>query len=180
MFLDKSRIPCEKLNDPRLKKIEEDVLQAMQVSTYRRHSCLHEAAHGVYLVRAGAKRLIYHGPVAIYDAESDTFDIGDAGIQGDFGEHGVNCDPLKMARWYVAGGVATRILTAWSDEEGDGRDFEEFVRQCPLLIQEISREGISELWEQAKKDVERDLRSPAFRQELWRRARDFEAWLSRI
>jgi len=50
----------------------------MQVSTYRLHVCLHEAAHGVYLERAAAKRLIYDGPVAIYDAESDTFDVGDA------------------------------------------------------------------------------------------------------
>lgn len=46
----------------------------------------------------------------------------------------MNCDPLKMARWYVAGGVATRALTAWPDEEGDGRDFEGFG-SVPYLFQ---------------------------------------------
>jgi hypothetical protein len=49
MFLDKSRIPFEKLDDPRLKENEKEVLEAMQNPTYRLHVCLHEAAHGVYL-----------------------------------------------------------------------------------------------------------------------------------
>ncbi len=138
MFLDKSRIPFEKLDDHRLKKAEEEVLESLQDSTYRLHSCLHEAAHGVYLERAGAKRLVCHGPVAFYDAESDAFDIGTAGLEGDFGEHGVDCDLLAMARWYVAGGVATRSLTAWNDEEGDGRDFEEFIRECLRLVSGIT------------------------------------------
>lgn len=180
MFLDKSRIPLEKLDDPRLKEKEDEVLQAMQDYTYRLHTCLHEAAHGLYLERAGAKNLIYHGPVAFYDAEIDTFDIGTAGIEGNFGEHGVNCDSLAMARWYVAGGAVTRKLTGWLDDEGDGRDFETFVRECLSLIPEITTEAISALWEQARKDIEQDLRSPAFRRELWQRARDFEEWLPRI
>jgi hypothetical protein len=63
MFLDKSRIPVEKLDDHRLKKQEAEVLEAMDDPAFRRHVCLHEAAHGVYLERAGAKRLIYHGPL---------------------------------------------------------------------------------------------------------------------
>jgi hypothetical protein len=116
----------------------------------------------------------------MYDAQNDVFDIGSAAIEGDFGENGVNCDSLAMARWYAAGGVATRLLTAWLDEEGDGRDFEDFSRLSAEQIPEITREAISQHWVQAKEDVEHDLRSPAFRRELWQRARDFEGWLLRI
>jgi hypothetical protein len=123
--------------------------------------------------------LNYHGPLAFYRAESDTFDIGSAGIEGVFGDDGTDVDLLAMARWYVAGGVATRSLTGWNDEDGDGQDFEVFVRECFRLIPEITREGISTHWEQAKKDLERDLRRPEFRRELWRKAREFEDWLLR-
>jgi hypothetical protein len=179
MFLDKSRILFEKLDDLRLKENEDEVLKAMQDPTYRLHVCLHEAAHGVYMQRAGAKRLNFHGPVAFYRAESDTFDIGSAGMTPDFGDAGTKIDSLAMARWYVAGGVATRSLTGWNDEDGDGQDLEVFVRECFRLIPEITREDISTLWKQAKKDVERDLRRPKFRRELWQKAREFEDWLVR-
>ncbi len=183
MFLDKSRVPPEKLDDPRLKKMEVGALRDMQDSKYRLHVCVHEAAHGVYLERAGAIRLIYHGPVARYDAAKDTFNIASAAIQPGFGEQGVTADSLVMARYYVAGEVAQRVLTDFLDQDKvvERQDFEDFVSELRRHLSQagltLTDEVISQHWEQAKIDVERDLRSPAFRQELWRRARDFEAWL---
>jgi hypothetical protein len=179
MFLDKSRISVDKLEDPRLKADEKLVLELMQSPSHRLLACLHEATHGYYLERAGAKRLIYHGPTASYDAESDTFDIGKAAIQPDFGGQPVKVEIETMARWLVAGGVAVNLLTGWDDEGGDGQDFEWFVRKCLTGSPEMKQEVISAFWEQAKKEVAKDLRSPALRRELWRRARVFEEFLLR-
>ncbi len=175
MFLDKSRVPVEKLADPRLQEWENDMLKLLQDNpSYRRFCCVHEAGHAVYYERAGVMRVIFHGPVALYSAETDEFDFGGAAVALVWPDAGVEMDLLTMARCYVAGGVVARVLTTRIDEDSDGRDREEFIRECPRLCPGITPEEISELWEQAKKDVQVDLRSPAFRHELWRRATEFE------
>jgi hypothetical protein len=46
-------------------------------------------------------------------------------------------------------------------------------RKAASLGQATDRD-ISEGWEAAKQDVERDLRSPAFRKEMWDLARELE------
>ena len=177
MFLDKSRVPIEKLGDPRLREWENDILEIMQDPSYRLFSCLHEAGHAVYYERAGAKCLIFHGPVALYCAETDEFDFGSAAVAIVWPDAGADMDLLTMARAYVAGGVVTRTLTTRIDEDSDGRDREEFLRECQRLCPGITQEEISEHWARAKKDIEMDLRNPAFRRELWRRAREFEEQL---
>lgn len=175
--LDKSRIPPELVDDPRLQRLEEQILELMQDPTYRSSVCLHEAAHATYYERAGARRVIYHGPVAFYDVASDTFDLGNAAIEPDFGEAGQSTDLLTMCRCLVAGKVATDALTAREDEDGDGRDREEFARLCAQHCPNMAPKEISEFWEYAKNEVMKDLRSPAFRRGLWERAREFEEWL---
>jgi hypothetical protein len=174
MFLDKSRVPVEKLADPRLQEWENDILEIMQDPSYRGFCCVHEAGHAVYYERAGAKRLTFHGPVALYCAETDEFDFGGAAVEIVWPDTGAEMDLLTMARAYVAGGVVARTLTTRIDEDADGRDHEDFIRECQRLCPGITRKEISEHWEQAKKNVEIDLRKPALRRELWRRAKEFE------
>ncbi len=172
IVLDKSRIPDNRLEDPRLIAEGKNCCEALQDPRYRLQVCVHEAAHGIYLRRAGATELIYHGPVAYYDAAIDEFDIGSAGILGKFPAEGVNMSAPELARWLAAGGVAKCLLTDASDG-GDGRDFEEFTRMC----EGYGDQAIQLEWEAAKKDIEKDLRSPAFRREVWKLAREFEKWL---
>src|SRR6266404_7595869 len=108
--LDKTRIPADKLDDPRIAAWEEAVLKSFHEESYRRGVCLHEAAHAIYMERAGAIRVTLHPAVALYDPQNDEFDFATAGVQADFGLVGVEMNSLTMARWAVAGGVAKRLL----------------------------------------------------------------------
>lgn len=93
-------------------------------------------------------------------------------------------DPIPLrqcAKWTVAGGVVMRRLTNF-DDEGDKHDKEAFFSECRVITDDETqtvKEGMPEdeihrLWDQAQAAVEKDLRSPAFRHQLWDRAREFK------
>lgn len=141
---DKSRVPTERLFDPRLLEAERVILAAMKDPRARILNCLHEAAHGAYYRRAGAKGLIYHGLFATYDEKTDSFQFGELGIQADFGSPGVVNSMIEVARYYVAGGVAVRRLTSSPDgrDSQDRNDFFSFVRSRePSMGDEESRDA---------------------------------------
>jgi hypothetical protein len=172
--IDKSKIPANKLDDLHLAEMEAALLKRLQKVTFRRGVCLHEAAHAIYMKRAGAFRVSLRHPVVLYDPQNEEFEFGAAEVRAYFGE-GVPMNILAMARWYAAGGVAWRLLIAgdkWGEEGGDQSDFRVFSTHA--LKCGLSSVQISKRWEQAKRDVERDLRNPAFRRQLWARARKFE------
>ncbi len=81
-----------------------------------------------------------------------------------------------MARWYVAGGVAKRLLTNDYDPAEDSQDFEVFCAEFHRLSGG-SKEQCLEHWKQAQIDVEKDLRSPTFRRQLWQRAHQYQRML---
>ena len=139
--------------------------------------CVREGAHGRYMLRAGAKCLLYHPPLAFYDADTDSFDVGSAGMQGDF-ETDAKVSPLAVARWHVAGAIAEKTLTSspYADESG-GRDREDFPRTMRRYAPDISDAELEGYWRQATKEVEADLRSPMVQKEIWNFAHKFEAWL---
>lgn len=176
-YIDESLIPPDKLADPRLAWWKEAVEPALKDKTNRAGVCLHEAAHAVYLERAGAKA-IFHPPTVLYDPRNDTFGMAAAGVHGEFGT-GAKVDSLVMARYFVAGGVAKRVLTKLTedsfDDGGDEQDLIDWTETGEELG--MSSEVILAHWEEAKRDVEKDLRSPAFRRQLWKRAWAFEGQL---
>lgn len=177
-LFDRSRVPAEKLDDPRLAEWEKAARMGMQNYTYRLGVCLHEAAHAIYLERAGALCVTLHPFISQYDPQSDDFFAAIAGVVGDFGQKPIETDILSMARWHVAGGVAKRLLVggaAGRDEGGDSEDFSVFSEQA--VHYGLPSELVVNCWEQAKRDVEKDLRSPAFRRQLWDRAREMNQQL---
>jgi hypothetical protein len=184
--LDKSRVPPEMLDDPRLAEKEKAVRIGMQNETYRMGVCLHDAAHAIYIERSGG-RVTFHPPVARYDLQIEDFVIGTAAVQADFGPVPIEVELEAMAHWLVAGDVARRLLTGDSSvlfddgyerdlseffEDSDKSDFESFSSNVAAFG--LNSEQISENWEQAKRDVEKDLRSPAFKGQIWERAWEFE------
>jgi hypothetical protein len=175
--VDKSRIPPDKLDDPRLADEEAALLRAMRDEENFLQVCVHEAAHAIYMERAGFVPVL-QGPVIFYYSDTDTFDSGEAGVSGIAKDGGVDTDSFAMARRYVASGVASSVLIGdggESIEPGDGQDFEVFSGEFVRLGGDPDE--IAEYWEQAKRDVEKDLRSPAFRQQVWDRAREFKRQL---
>jgi hypothetical protein len=135
---------------------------------------LHEAAHILYGRRAGAIDVKYHGPME-YPGKPGVF--GTAGIQLVFpGPPGAKVQLIEIARWHCAGSVVKRVLAPryWVDDE-DCTDYEicwEWVHKLTGMT--FTDEQMQQLWKDAQQDVERDLRSPTFRQELWALARETE------
>lgn len=176
---DKSRIPPDKLDDPRLIEWERASRAAHEDKNYRMVTCVHEAGHAVYMEKAGA-RVVFHGPVAFYDSENDTFDIGTAAVAADGGS-GLSLDALAMARWYVAGRIAQKALFGKDLverrglDESDAHDFKVFCGEWKRFG--FPHDQMMPHWEQAKVEVEKDLRSPALRRQIWERAREFEQQL---
>jgi hypothetical protein len=135
---------------------------------------LHEAGHVLYARRAGAIDIVYHGPLE-YPGRPGNF--GEAGVQPVFSYTGVHIPLIAMARWFSAGSVVKRVLAPsfWKDGE-DRTDWDVFVEyankllaaSCPATAQ------LRQYWVQAQQDVKKDLRSPAFRREMWALAREIE------
>jgi hypothetical protein len=128
-------------------KAEAVIQYAMNDKDYRLKVCVHEAAHAIYMERAGFVPVL-HGPVIFYYSDTDIFESGEARASGVAKEGGVDTDTLAMARWYVAGGVAISVLNGdggKSIEPGDGQDFEVLSREFVRLGRDPDE--IAEYWE---------------------------------
>jgi hypothetical protein len=136
---------------------------------------LHEAGHITYAQQAGAIAVNYHGPKEYPGKPGVT---GAAGVVAVFPDTGVNVDLIAIARWHCAGSVVKHVLAPnfWVNSE-DAIDYDVFVewsRSVFAGIASLTDEQLQQLWKDAQQDVEHDLRSPAFRSELWSRAREIE------
>jgi hypothetical protein len=163
-----------------------DIIQAaeaMLAQDPQRRLCvaLHEAGHVLYARRAGAIDVKYYGPL---EYPGKPGDIGEAGVKPVFPDSGVRIELIEIARWFWAGSVVKRILAPsfWEDGE-DGNDWEVFVGYANKLLAALcpTNEQLRQYWVQAQQDVEKDLRSPAFRREMWALAREVEKkipWVS--
>ena len=167
-----SEVPIDRQSDPRFIEF----CARIQNSDPRQitATCVHEAAHGIYMRRAGAIDLKRRGIVVGYDSQQDDFFISPAAVAPVFPK------PWKarldaVARYYAAGGVAMRRLTT-ETHTGDEKDFDDFCGFCnDYFPQEAA--NAARRWREGQDAVQRDLRTPAFRQEVWAEARQFEGWL---
>jgi hypothetical protein len=97
----------------------------------------HEAGHELYARRAGAKDIVYHGPLE-YPGRAGK--IGEAGVQPVFSDTGVCIPLIAMARWFSAGSVVKRLLAPsfWEELELPAAGLHAF-RHAQVTIAE--REG---------------------------------------
>jgi hypothetical protein len=157
--------------------VTEDVALMREYLKDPRHrlwTALHEAGHEEYARRAGAIDIKYRGP-GEYPGRPGEF--GFAGIVPVFPESGVHMDLRTMARWYCAGAIMQKVLApdSW-DDDVDLTDYSIFAEESVKLSGgQAAKSDISETWKAAQQDVERDLRNPAFRREMWDLAREVES-----
>ena len=170
--IDISEVPSEKRTDPRFLEL----CKRIQNSDPRQIKavCVHEAAHGIYLRRAGAIDLRRRGTLVGYDVQHDDFFISPAAVAPIFPTPW-NARLDEVARYHAAGGVAMRTLTAETDV-GDEKDLESLREFCNDFFP-AQTANVHHHWQRAQSEVERDLRNPKFKQEVWEQARDFENWL---
>ena len=144
----------------------------MADSPKRLSIALHEAAHVAYAKRIHPNVEVRYVGINEYPGRPGEF--GDAGVQIVFPPPGVHTNLVALARWLCAGSVAKRLLAPsfWEDEE-DGIDWVVFFENY-CQRKGAREEEAKEIWANAQRDVERDLRSPAFRRDLWALAREVE------
>jgi hypothetical protein len=147
----------------------DEIRELMKEPRIRLAVALHEAGHVLYGRRAGAVGEKYHGPLEHPDRPGE---FGAAGVELVFPTPGITVESPAIARWLCAGSVVKRILCPhlWAEDE-DASDYDEF---CRYVTPSLDSQEISDAWKEAQREVERHLRSPAFRQELWALAREIE------
>ena len=169
---DRSNIPADKLDDPRLAASEEGCRIQMRDSGSMMRTCVHEAAHAIYMERGGAVHIRVHIFTSYYDPKVDDFLVAPMGVAADFGTENRQLSGAEIARWHVAGGVASRVLIGQDvNEGGDQKDIEDFSAWA--LPHKWTSQMILGCLEQAKRYVKKDLRRPAFRKQVWDRANEF-------
>ena len=144
----------------------------MQDPDWRVATCVHEAGHVYYARRAGAVDFRYHGPLEYPERPGD---FGSAAVGPVFPKEGLKVDLLDIAKWYAAGGVVMRRLVPdFATEDCDANDLDVFKDDIRKRSPEISDATLQNYWVQAQSGIERDLRKPALRRELWALAREIE------
>jgi|SRR5882762_3102901 len=177
MTIDVSQIPQDKLNDSRFVDLHSKMEVALHSSKWIGAFCAHEAAHIIYLTRAGATEFTFTPPHISYDASEDEFNGYPASVKANkldneiLGRISERDWIIAAAKGYAAGGVVSRKLTNAPDH-GDTEDYANFCTFCDVLCQERNDVSIDrpEFWKGAQEAVEQDLRSPAARREIWQKA----------
>jgi hypothetical protein len=178
--IDTSQVPPEKLDHSDFLKLHAQIAQALANQKWRFAFSVHETGHLIYLTRAGFKDFLYLGPRIVYDAEKDEFNGFPAAVQPQFGK--IDAPDFELDKWildvangYAAAGVFAHELTAAPDV-GDEQDRQNFEAFCDLVLQHATQHATNlsidriATWKQAEDAVRKDLRSPAFRKEVWQKA----------
>jgi hypothetical protein len=187
--IDISGVPADKQNDSKLTSLLAQMQAAVDNPSWQAAFSIHEAGHKFYIERMGVTAFKYIGPRIIYDATAADFIGYPAAVQAvdppspitaegfDLGKVLVN-----LAKTKAAGGVFSRHLTGAPDQ-GDEEDRAEFARACEMLRDKLKEKmpGIqideNAAWQQAKDEILKDLRSPAFRRQRWEEAHEIKAKL---
>jgi hypothetical protein len=172
VFINKSTVPRKHRKDPRILGLEADLRDQFCDAQHRREVCIHEAAHEIYMRRAGFG-VIRKGPSIQWCPESRRVFTSGACVQIQITRETRKADGRleTVAKFMAAGGVAASSLCSKVGNFGDEEDFLRFVQFC---ANEFSKKEIQLIWNQAKKLVRQDLRNMAFRKEVLEVARDFE------
>jgi hypothetical protein len=164
--IDVSQVPEQKRADFRFLFLLADIQRRCADPQVVKAICAHEAGHVFYLGRAGRQNPSACGPKITYDPIKDKFD--DTGSSVDFdGWDQQLIASLTVGEWlsrlakgYVAGGVAARIL-ANSTERGDAGDrelFDGFFEELRVKHPDITETSDS-LWIKAQNAVANDLQN---------------------
>jgi hypothetical protein len=152
------------MSDPRLIYLKD--------KSYRAAVCIHEAAHADYMEQIGD---VYVRFVPLPDGEhanSDALVTNDKTASEDLLQMKANL--LGYVKTIVAAGIAEEVLTGQDGfpDHGSGLDDEEVEAVFDTLG--LADEERVRILIQAYTDIFKDLRSPAFRKRLWRRARFYQ------
>jgi hypothetical protein len=169
--IDITQVPDDRKNDPRFKHEHAKLVTIYSDPDKINNIAVHEAAHAIYLERAGTVNIKFHGPRIEYNVIGDIFDSCSAYVQGGGydGNHQLNEEwVLAIAKAHAAGGVAALKLTSVG-VSGDTGDRDLFENACDKLCStgSITITDRDALWTLAQNEVENELLDPSLQHEIW-------------
>jgi hypothetical protein len=176
-MIDVSTVPLDKQKDVRFLNLLATLQVLCANPQYITARYVHEAAHAIYLERAGAVGVKLRGAQIVYDSKLDRFDHTGASVKGTGynGQYGTDhfAWVIAMAKTHVAGGIAVRKLIAVLDP-GDDDDRKHFELFCDAICKSSGRTlDRPAIWKAAQDAVEKDLRKPDFRKKIWAKVAEF-------
>jgi hypothetical protein len=170
VVLDITRVPSHLKNDPRLLEFELLVAVHMRDEAYRAAVCLHEAAHAEYNERMGADYVSMHGSY-VFCKENGELTYANAHVMGKHEDEEITADMLDYVKSVVAAGIAEEVMTG---RPTGGTGLDDAKLQVDFDKNGVSIEERKKCLDQARTDILKDLRSPAFREGLWKRAKFYQ------
>jgi len=157
------------MEDPRFLWCFGDLARRLSDDSEIEATCIHEAAHVIYLEELGITTFQYHNPRVIYDAHERQCAIEMAAISADIPLITATTPMEKSAllilvsKYFAAGGAALLKLTAKKDP-GDTKDFQDFQERLKILGPKKFNESPAfalHMWEKAKDTVTKEIEDEA-------------------
>lgn len=185
------------LKDPRFLSCFENMSQRLSDDSEIEATCIHEAAHFIYMENMGAKDFMFSGPKVTYvdgrfDAEAAHVLARDwkglsVAIPAQMPDQVTDASALAaiflaISKAFVAGGVARLKLTAKTDA-GDSGDFDNFLTVlkniCRTRNIDMSNSSalIPQFWEIGKTRVMKDLEDEAVQTRIRNKAKEIRPLL---
>ena len=172
---------------PRFKRRDETLLEMIGENTanlqdrkWKRALCVHEAAHAEYAERYGSEPAVFEAPLAfIYDESDGSFTLKEAQVWVDVPHYWR--DDLKQM---LAAGVVERALMPGfqSEDEALGSTSEggDYVYVLAALKRgRVPKSQHVKVLKQVRREIQRDLRNPAFRKVILQRAKSYQRILEK-
>ncbi len=175
---DVSEVPAEHYDAHTLAGFELTCTIQMMDPSFRAALCLHEAAHAEYTEQMDPTLSItIKPPFAWYkngELKYSNAATTDSGNDGTINVTEENI--LAYIKSIVAAGIAEEVMVG---KPTDGTGHDEAALEELFVGVEATPEERTQLLKQARADILKDLRSPAFRKKLWARAKSFQHILER-
>jgi hypothetical protein len=175
---DVSQVPADKYDPHVLAGFELTCTIQMMGESFRAALCLHESAHAQYNERISPNACCtIGGPYAFVNTEGELRYANAHTWDSTKGEdEQFDMEDLDFVKSVLAAGIAEEVLLQ-HPTEGTGLD--EALLEATFDQHNVPLERRKHLREQARNEIIKDLRSPAFRKALWARARFFQRILER-
>ena len=169
-------VPRSERSDETLSEMVEYYTENLQNKDWKWALCVHEAAHAIQSERFGYSKPKFDAPLAFtYDRHTKMFAFHQAQVWTDIEDNW-----RENVRVSLAGPVVERALTpksSWGTKVSYAGDFAEANEALALGC--VPRARRAKFIKRVEREIRSDLRKPAFRAAVLRRAKTYERILNR-
>jgi hypothetical protein len=176
IVFDTSRVPPDK-HDSALAELEFRCTVEMLEESFRLAVCLHEAAHAEYSERVGAVFVEFIPPLAYL--KNDCLEYVNARVSAYLEESEFEAE--RFTKIFISGDIVVAALigseTGCNDPDSDNPDSDYQQLDDCFKKAKVRKQDRKKIIAQARTEILKDLRSPTFRNRLWKRAQFYKGIL---